>query len=311
MDQVVVIDLGGTKIAGGVANREGELEDLRRIPTPAQAGGKAVVAAVVELVRDLQQSHANALQGIGIGCAGVVDSAGRSIAASTDAIRAWAQTPIADLVERAAGLPVTLENDVCAHLRGEAWKGAGEGKTELVMMALGTGIGGAVMMGGKILYGPHGTAGDFGHMSTLLPTKRACSCGRDVAHLEAVASGPGLYAWYLEKGGNPKVSGAKELEQLALSGDALARETYEEVGGETGRALGSIVNIFDPQAVIVGGGLANSGEVWWEPLRRAYRAELVDVLQEVPVLKARLGNQAALVGAAKKIWNYLKEKEAS
>ena len=200
-------------------------------------------------------------------------------------------------------LPVTLENDVNAHLRGEAWKGAGAGKNYVAMMALGTGIGGALMINGEILVGPHGTAGDFGHLPTLLPTKRACTCGRGVPHLETVASGPGLYAWYLENGGDPAVGGARELEKRALSGDALAAHIYTEVAAETGRALGSIVNTVDPEVMIVGGGLANSTDIWWKPLRAAYQEQLVNILREVPLVKATLGNAAALVGAAKKIWN--------
>lgn len=307
-EKVAVIDLGGTKIAGALADPDGRLHDQQRVYTPSQEGPEAVVAAVAGLVQDLQAAGtaggAN-IVGVGIGSAGVVDAAGRNIIAATDAIKDWAGTPLAELVEAATGLPVTLENDVNAHLRGEAWKGAGVGKMNLAMMALGTGIGGAVMMNGEIMVGPRGTIGDFGHLPTFLATKRACTCRRQVPHLEAVASGPGLVAWYHEKGGDNAVTGAKALEKMAESGDPLALETYREAGRETGRALGTIVNIFDPELVIVGGGLGNSGELWWGALREAYREQLVDALREVPVVKAQLGNQAALVGAAKKIWDYL------
>lgn len=306
--QVAVIDLGGTKIAGALADLEGSLHDHDRVDTPSREGGTAVANAVIGLAKSLievGETRGVSVRGIGIGSAGVVDPGGRKIIGSTDAILGWVGTPLADLVEAALGLPVTVENDVNAHLRGEAWKGAGAGKANLAMMALGTGIGGAIMVHGDIIVGPHGTVGDFGHLPTLLPTRRACTCGRSTPHLEAVASGPGLYAWYLEKGGDPIVGGAKELEQRALAGDELAAETYREVGAETGRALGSLVNILDPEMIIVGGGLANSGEIWWEPLREAYRGQLVDSLQNIPVAKAQLGNQAALVGAAKKIWDFL------
>lgn len=308
MEQVAVIDLGGTKIAGALASHSGELHDAHRVATPAQEGSAAIVAAIVGLVRDLRdvgKKQGITVCGIGIGSAGVVDAAGRNIVAATDAIKGWAGTPLADLVEAETGLPVTLENDVNAHLRGEAWKGAGAGKANLAMMALGTGIGGAVMLDGEIRSGTHGTFGDFGHLPTFLPTKRACTCGRKTPHLEAVAAGPGIHAWYLEKGGNPQVRGTKELEKMAQNGDALALETYREAGRETGRALGSIVNILDPEVMIVGGGLANSSEIWWEPLLTAYHEQLVDALREVPVMKAKLGNQAALAGAAKKIWDFL------
>lgn len=307
-EQVAVIDLGGTKIAGALADPDGGLHHKQRVYTPSQLGPDAVVAAVVGLVSDLQAvgvANGATVRGVGIGSAGVVDAAGRNIIASTDAIKDWAGTPLADRVADATGLAVTLENDVNSHLRGEAWKGVGAGKHHLAMMALGTGIGGAVMMNGEIMVGPRGTVGDFGHLPTFLPTKRACTCGRQVPHLEAVASGPGLVAWYHEKGGDSGVDGAKALEALAEDGDALALETYREAGRETGRALGTIVNVFDPEVMIVGGGLANSGELWWAALREAYREQLVDALREVPVVKAQLGNQAALVGAAQKIWDYL------
>lgn len=308
MEQVIVIDLGGTKIAGALADRDGRLTETRRVLTPSRQGAAGVVAEIVRLVRDLDAQAGMCgitVRGIGIGSAGVVDRAGRNIIAATDAIKGWAGTPVADLIEAETGLPVTLENDVNAHLRGEAWKGVGQGKRQLAMMALGTGIGGAVMIDGEIVVGPRGTVGDFGHLPTFLPTKRACSCGRNTPHLEAVASGPGLQEWYLEKGGDCSISGVKELEKKAQAGDDLALETYQEVGRETGRALGSIVNILDPEIMIVGGGLANSSEIWWQPLRAAYQEQLVEVLCNVPVVKAQLGNQAALVGAAKKIWDFL------
>lgn len=312
-EHVIAIDLGGTKIAGAIADREGGLSLPSRVDTPSRDGGAAVVGAINSLVARLLASAKAAgvgtIVGIGIGSAGVVDTTGRRIVASTDAILGWIGTEVADMVEAETGLPATLENDVNAHLRGEVWKGAGAGKRDAVMMALGTGIGGAIMVGGEILVGPHGTAGDFGHLPTFLPTARACTCGRTVPHLEAVASGPGLFTWYLERGGDPAVGGARELERLAQSGDALAAETYAKVGAETGRALGSIVNVVDPEVVIVGGGLANSGELWWGPLRAAYREQLVDALQDVPLVKATLGNQAALVGATKKIWNRLNGKK--
>lgn len=306
-DYVIAIDLGGTKIAAALADRDGHLSLPCRTDTPAHEGGAAVVGAINALVGEVRsQAHKDGIDrivGVGIGSAGVVDLAGQRIIASTDAIRGWAGTEVVSLVESAVNLPVTLENDVNAHLRGEAWKGAGAGKNYVAMMALGTGIGGALMINGEILVGPHGTAGDFGHLPTLLPTKRACTCGRGVPHLETVASGPGLYAWYLENGGDPVVGGARELEKRALSGDALAARIYTEVAAETGRALGSIVNTVDPEVMIVGGGLANSTDIWWKPLRAAYQEQLVNILREVPLVKATLGNAAALVGAAKKIWN--------
>lgn len=306
-DYVIAIDLGGTKIAACLADRDGNLSLPSRVDTPSREGGLAVVGAINSLVSQVRASaHVSAkdnIVGVGIGSAGVVDPSGQRIIGSTDAISGWIGTEVVKLVETETGLPATLENDVNAHLRGEAWKGAGAGHENAAMMALGTGIGGAVMVHGDILVGPHGTCGDFGHLPTFLPTKRPCTCGRNVAHLETVASGPGLFAWYVEKGGNPAVKDARGLEELAMQGDALAVETYTEVAVETGRALGSIVNILDPEVIIVGGGLANSGDIWWEPLLASYHEQLVDILTEVPLVKATLGNQAALVGAAKKIWN--------
>ena len=311
-EHVIAIDLGGTKIAAALADREGNLSLPSRVDTPAREGGLAVIHAIQDLVLDIrnqaQQQGFDSILGVGIGSAGVVDALGQRIIGATDAIRDWVGTKVTQLVETAVGLPVTLENDVNAHLRGEVWKGAGAGRNAVAMMALGTGIGGAFMANGEILVGPHGTVGDFGHLPTFLPTKRACTCGRNVAHLETVASGPGLVAWYIECGGDPEVGNARELEQRALAGDALAMQTYTEVAAETGRALGTIVNVLDPEVMIVGGGLANSTDIWWQPVREAYRCQLVDILRDVPLVKAVLGNQAALVGAAKKIWNHLEAR---
>lgn len=304
---VIGIDLGGTKIAGALVSPQGQPGQRFRVDTPSANGGRAVAQAVIDLVGQIRATSGHA-SAIGIGSAGVVDVEGRSIVSATDAIPGWAGTPLADLVEAATGLPVRVINDVHAHALGEFWMGAGRGAESVLMVACGTGVGGALvsrLVEGGVWRGVHGLGGHFGHIPVNATTRRRCSCGRPEAHLESFASGPGLYEWYLERGGSPQVGGARELESRALAyfysegDDALAAAVYRDSGRVLGQVLSGLVNSLDPEIVIVGGGLANAGSLWWDPLREGYALGLMDLVREVPLLKPQLESNSAIIGAAR------------
>ncbi len=299
---IIAIDIGGTKIAAAAIESQ-HAEPIRsevlRRPTPHREGGPAIAAVCAELIAELRADYRHACA-VGIGAAGAVSRDGRRITASTDAILNWAGTPLADLVEQACQLPVAVENDVAAHARGEYVYGAGRGHESVVMMALGTGIGGAFIVDGAHMFGRRGLAGDMGHLplSTPAATQLRCTCGTDGAHLEAVASGPGIYRWYLERGGDPNVADTRELAERARQGEALAGEVIADAARQVGTALAGVANIIDPDIVVVGGGVPEIGPLWWEPAQAAYAAAIVPYLAEVPMVPATVGWRAALLGAA-------------
>ena len=173
----------------------------------------------------------------------------------------------------------------------------GAGAAGVLMVAVGTGVGGAVVLDGRVHHGARFLAGEMGHMPSGPAGAEPCTCGR-TGHLEAVAAGPQIARRYREATG-AGVTGAQEVERLANAGDAVARRVYREAAVALGEAIAAVVTVLDPERVIVSGGLARSGEVWWGPLRETVRAEVLDlVAADLEIVPAALGTTAPIVGAA-------------
>lgn len=294
MTQVVGVDLGGTKTAVALVSADGSLGEIVSAPTPVREGGGAVLDVVAELVRRVAVDGAAAL---GVGAAGVVDSTTGTIISSTDTFADWIGTDIAGgLAERLGwrGRPVTVINDVDAHALGEHWLGAGRDHGSLLMVAVGTGVGGAVVLDGRLWTGAHHVAGEIGHMPTPGAEGLLCACGRP-GHLEAVAAGPAIERLYGVDG-----VGGREVMARAEAGDERAVAVVDRAASSLGRAVAGLVTVLDPACVVVGGGVALAGDVWWRPLRETIRAELVPVLADIPVLPAAAGPSAAILGAARR-----------
>lgn len=305
---VVGVDLGGTKIAAALVDADGALlGPVSRTPTPAREGPRAVLDAVASLVTGVVEAGARTGPGaVGIGSAGVIDAERGVVVSATDAITGWPGTDIAGGVAGrllAAGAAprdvlVHVDNDVNAYAAGEAWIGAGAGAASLLMVAVGTGVGGAVVLDGRVHHGARFLAGEMGHMPCGEAQGETCTCGRP-GHLEAVAAGPQIARRYRRATGDETVTGAVQVERLAEAGDAVARRVYRQAALALGRALAGAVTVLDPEAVIVSGGLARSGGLWWGPLRRTLRGELVDLVAErIEILPAALGGAAPIIGAA-------------
>lgn len=283
MNGIAAVDIGGTKIAAGVEHPDHD------VTAPTPGGPDAIVATVVDLVRSLRVPG---LRAVGVGSAGTFDPAG-TVVAATDLIPGWTGYPLASRLRDELGVPVTVLNDVHAAALGEAAAGAGRGVARVLVAATGTGLGGAVVLGGAVDPGGHGVAGSLGHVA-LPGLDRVCSCGR-VGHAEPYASGPGMERSFAELGGGSE--GLRRIGELAQSGDERAVAAIR-IGGEAlGRALAAAAAIADPDLVIVGGGPSQLGEVLLGPTRAAFRAEAPALLAEVPVVAAGLGPRAAIVGA--------------
>ncbi|WP_114313231.1 glucokinase [Thermus caldifontis] len=288
---VVGLDLGGTKIAAGVFDGERLLSHVV-LPTPEE-GGLAVVRALAEATAKAEAEAGTRGVAIGLGTPGPLDFR-EGVIRFTPNIRGLVNFPIRRLLEEATGRPVYLENDANAAALAEHHLGAARGEDTSLFLTVSTGIGGGVVLGGRVLRGERGQGGELGHI-TLLPGGPLCGCGLEGC-LEALAAGRALereasYAYHR------KVD-TKELFQRFLEGEAKARRILLQGARYVGIGLASLVKAFDPGVVVVGGGLAlNAPLAYWEALEEAYRHYLSG--WEVPPLRrALLGGEAGLLGAA-------------
>ncbi|MEU7983848.1 ROK family protein [Streptosporangium canum] len=296
MTLVVGVDIGGTKTSAGLVDSSGTLLAVRTLPTPAAQGPAAVLDTAAGLVAEVA-SGAGDVTAVGVGSAGVVDPRRGVIVSATGAIAGWAGTDLRGEVSRRLGLPVTVGNDVHAHALGEQWRGAAAGYADVLLVAVGTGIGASVVLGGRVLRGAHSVAGHAGHVPAAAAAGRPCPCGGH-GHVEAVASGPALLAEYRARAA-AAVSGLADVARLAAQGDRIAVSVLAGGAAALGSTIGGLMNVIDPEVVVVGGGVAACGELWWQALREGIAAEVLPALREVPVGPAALGGDAALLGAAR------------
>jgi glucokinase len=323
MTYVIGVDLGGTKTAAGVVSSEGDVLFEEKIPTLNRSGGDAILRATAALVGRLMRRAAGAgidVGHVGVGSAGVIDAVNGEVVSATDAILGWAGTRLTAGLAQLLGLPlgsVNAVNDVHAHALGEAWRGAAAGSSSSLMVAFGTGVGGSFVLDGSPVLGHHYVGGHVGHFASPYAYHEGkalpCVCGGS-GHVEAIASGPAIHESFVRFGGSPEVPDTRAVFALAHDGDrassadsvadhAAAVKAIGAGAGAAGQAIGGLVNILDPELVVVSGGLADAGDLWWKPMERALRKELMSPLADIPVLRAALGNTAAIVGAAKLVVN--------
>lgn len=310
---MIGVDLGGTKTAAGAVGADGQVHFTGEIPTLNREGGEAILDATATLVRRLaerlQRDCGGTISAVGVGAAGVIDVASGVVVSSTDAISGWTGTNIVNGLSFRTELPVSALNDVHAHALGEAWQGAGRHAGSMLLAAIGTGVGGSLISSGVPLSGARSVAGHIGHIASAYATGLPCSCGRR-GHVEAIASGPALHQHFLRLGGDPSVRDARAVCALASGGpsagrlsDGAAEEAVATAAQAAGQTLGGLANVLDPEVIVVGGGLAGAGSLWWDPMLKAARAELMSPVMDIPVIGARLGNTAAIIGAAKHAFN--------
>ncbi|WP_172121053.1 ROK family protein [Actinomyces faecalis] len=316
---LVGVDLGGTKIAAALVSVTGQLRsEVRQVATPGREGPAAMLDAIAGLVVEVVAAGDDGGRSprplaVGIGSAGVIDARSGVVLSATDAITGWPGTNVADgvarlLPERGVLAPggaaplVHVDNDVNAYAAGEAWLGAGHGASSALVVAVGTGVGGALVLGGAVHHGAHFLAGEMGHMPCEAAAGEPCTCGKP-GHLEAVAAGPQIARRYREATGDTSVTTALEVERRARAGDAVAQRVYEEAAVALGRGIAQVVTAVDPERVIISGGLARSGDLWWQPLRRTVADELIDLISgTTELLPATLGTTAPVIGAAHEAW---------
>jgi glucokinase len=301
VEAVAALDIGGTKTTAAVVTRQGEVADRVTAATPGRAGASAVLDTAADLVDRLRARSAGTLvRALGVGSAGVIDRTTGQVLSATDVLTGWAGTDLRGTLHQLLGLSVTVVNDVHAHALGEARHGVAAGCETVLFVAVGTGIGASFVVGGAVLAGAHSAAGHAGHQPSRHAGSLPCTCGGR-GHLEAIASGPGLAAEYARRTGRP-VDDLRAVAALAQGGDEAAREVVLLGGTAVGSAVGGLVNMLDPDAVVIGGGVTGLGEPWWQALRDAVKRETLPGLDAVPVLASALGADAPVIGAASLAW---------
>ncbi|MDQ1615956.1 MAG: glucokinase [Actinomycetota bacterium] len=306
----VGVDIGGTKVAAGVVSAEGKVLDRARRETPDRSKSPQVVEdTIVDVVLELAERHS--IHAVGIGAAGFVDARRASVLFAPHL--SWRNEPLRDAISDRLRLPVVVENDANASAWAEWRYGAGYGEHHLVVVNLGTGIGGGVVVNGAVQRGEYGVGGEFGHMQ-VVPAGHRCECGNRGCW-EQYASGNALVreARELAMADSPVAQGLLEraegdpgritgplISAAAKDGDPASIELFAEIGQWLGVGIANLACAFDPGCFVVGGGVSDAGELLLAPAREAFRRTLSGrgFRPEARIVRAALGNDAGLVGAA-------------
>lgn len=301
------IDIGGTKIAGALVDEDGQIVAEARVPTPV-TDPDALTDSVVAVINELRAGHE--ILGVGVAMAGFIDAAQSSVIYGTNF--GWKNYPLKQEIEAKLDIPVIIENDANAAGWAEYRYGAGRGYRHMVMLTLGTGVGGAVIVDGRMLRGGFGVAGELGHLR-VVPNGVACGCGQRGC-IESYASGTALVRTARELVASGASSGTRLAELAAAAGELTGEQVYQailendpgalgllaEVGSWVGQAIASLSAVLDPEIVVIGGGVSAAGDLLLEPIRKAYREHLPagGFRPELSLSIAQFVNDAGVVGAA-------------
>ena len=290
------IDLGGTNLRASAIYRSGKM--IRKIAgrTHISAGREAVVADMVAAITDLrEQCSADTLTGVGVGTPGFIIMEKGVITGSPN-MPGFDNFPIRDEIERQLGAPVVLENDANAAALGEKWMGAGRDYNDLVLLTLGTGIGGGIISGGKVLHGFVGMAGELGH-TTVAPTGNPCGCGNQGC-LEKHASATAVVAMARMMGLGDNLT-SEAVYKLAVGGDDKAKAVFTAMGQALGTSLATLINIFNFPLYLLSGGMLPAWDLFAPAMMdEVRRRSFVFRNTNTRIEKAMLGNEAGLYGAA-------------
>ncbi len=313
---IVGVDLGGTSINVGVVPYDGgTVLGMRSMPTESDRGAKFVVDRMIGMIRAAMRDarhegglDENAFIGIGLGSPGPLDRKTGTVINTPNL--GWRNFPLRDLVANAIGLEAELDNDANCATVGEWWQGAGRGTRTLIGVTLGTGIGGGIVLDGRVFHGVTDVAGEIGHMS-IDSTGRKCKCG-NYGCLEAYASGPAIAARAIEglESGEPSllsslVDGnlerltAETVYEAILAGDLYAKEVMRETTKFLGAGLANLINILNPEMVVISGGVTRAGDVLFEPVRAEVRRRAFKhAAENCRIVSSTLGGIAGVIGAA-------------
>ncbi|WP_082198330.1 ROK family protein [Bacillus sp. FJAT-26390] len=309
-EYAIGVDIGGTKINAGVVSAKGDVLHTLSLSTLAGQAKTAdrVLQAVRELLAEVKaEQPAIQLKGIGIGSAGQIDWAQGSVRSASDLIPHYAGTELKRMVQQQFLLPTIVDNDVNVLALTEKYLGAARGVDHFLCLALGTGVGGAIVVDGRLVHGSWGGAGELGHLSVDF-NGRPCLCGGKGC-LEQYASGTNIARRMQEKlqmnGRLSENVDAREVFAWWEAGDPLAAEVMEETVAALGSAIASFIHMFNPEVIVIGGGVAEAGERLFAGIRdEISRRSMPSMMEGVRITAAYRGNLCGMIGAALQVWEY-------
>lgn len=300
------IDLGGTSVKYALIDTEGVFHFQGKLPSNADISAEAVMEQLTTAIKEVlafAQDKGYQPCGIGIGTPGIIDHTNRIVLGGAENIQGWENLPLADRIEASIGLPALLGNDANLMGLGETLYGAGQGATHVVFITVGTGIGGAVVIDGKLFNGFGNRGTELGHVP-LIANGEPCACG-SVGCLEHYASTSALVRRFSQRLAAAGTSYAEQdvngelIVRLYKEGHPIAIESLHEHCDFLGHGIGGFINIFSPQKVVIGGGLSEAGEFYIQMIReKAFRYAIPDCAVHTEIIAATLGNQAGSLGAA-------------
>jgi glucokinase len=315
MTQCLAADLGGTKLSAAVVDDRGRIlartaepVDLSSADAPVEQicrmAAKLAAAAGVKPRRGSRRRRSRSWTAVGIAVPGLVRRSGTVWAPN---LPGWKRVPLARMIERRLGTPVVVESDRNAAVIGEAWRGAARGKSDVIALIVGTGIGAGIVSGGRLVRGAHELSGCAGWM---VVSEEEPYEFRRVGCLEAVAAGPGVVRAVIRallEGSSSALSrlprekmSAQDVAEAARQGDRLARKVFERAGVFLGSGVANLISLFDPQVIVVGGGLAAAADLYFDTLRRTALERCQPLAaRQVKIRVSRLGHDANLLGAAR------------
>lgn len=305
------IDVGGTNIKFALVSHKGEILYSNSTPTRSEMGYEYTVNNMKQAISTLiEETHStkSTIESVGFGFPGQIDYK-KGIVKCLPNIPGWNNVPIAEIIEKEFGITTKIDNDVRVATLGELHYGAGQGCQNLVCITVGTGIGSGIVINGQLVRGASNAAGEIGHIKLFANGDKLCGCG-DYGCLEAYVSGPSIVAMaeeYLKGGKSTKFREMAEngeitpyiVAKAAEQGDGVANMIFKFMGEYLGTGLASVVNLLNPERIIIGGGVAACGDLLLKPTKEALMKRAMPVSAEaVEIVPAQLGNNAGVIGAS-------------
>jgi glucokinase len=303
------IDVGGTNVKLALIDKDGNIVYQNTVPTHAEMGYEYTVNNIKQAIHELlKETKSTAVSGIGFGFPGQVDYKS-GVVKNAPNIPGWVDIPIAKMIEAEFNVPVRADNDVRCAALGELNFGAGVGCENLICITVGTGIGSGLIINGKLVRGASNAAGEIGHIKLQMHEGPMCGCG-DTGCMEAFASGPSMVALaqnYIMGGKSTKyreMANSAEITpfilcEAAKAGDPVALTIFNKMGEYIGIGLSSVVNLLNPEKIIIGGGVADAGEFLLTPLKETLKKRAMKISADaVQIVPAQLGNTAGVIGAS-------------
>jgi glucokinase-like ROK family protein len=301
MNRVIALDVGGTLVKFGVVSRDGALEGVGNFETRAQEGGEALMGRILEKIHDLIAEHPGAAA-VALSSPGLISQDHGSIVFAGGNLPGWTGIEVARRVRQSTGLPCYVENDVNAAALGERWMGAAAGCRMLVMLALGTGVGGAAIARGQLLTGAGGGAGEFGHI-VLYPGGHLCTCGQRGCLEQYASTGALKRRTGVLPDGHPARGDVRALFSSCRAGDGAALKVLDEWVYDLTVGIASLTHAFNPDVVLLGGGVSEQGDFLLDRVRTQLRELVIpSFFENLSIEAAKLRNDAALLGAASAVF---------